>query len=927
MQTHTTSGMETGQATGNGTARRHPVLAALLPWAIGGTVLGFFLWMALGSYYVRAFSDCINWLTYARDFGHEFTHSRWPYGFPLFLRGVMVLVGPYWVFIANIPVMLALFAVVSWVGTLFARRDAAAGQPPLPRFWPFLSVWVLVLATDVRSFPRYFNPYRDPLSYVLLMASVGLFVRSLSARTQCRRGWGVALAGAMLGLACSVREPSILMMFPLALYGILAWWAGRRGTEPSISFWGAVLPFGAGFTLAMLPFLVQTYLATHQVFLPPQASLEAAVVPGSHFNQTTLSSIGGDARSHYMKYEPMLLLLALAGVVAAVHRRNRPALALALPAAILYAVFYSFYWTFVVRYFYIAVLFLVLLAGYAIQSLLAFALARWPRRGRTAGWILLALLACASSLRLALARPKWTPHQVPQAKAMADEFRTICHDANTVFADRYLCEWLGWFGTYPSQPLPIWSLPLPGYTISDTIRAFIDPQLERGDNVYAAIWDGGRTSEPDNIFLRRALDRHPLGTIDTDKYNAYEYARGVVWIYRLSPWTENRTCLDWTVPAPSPHGPAYWYMLDAGDWRENDGEAIVTIDGATLSATIPHGGAWVGGVPADEMAPSPSAAPGSGIPVSATISADHPLPREMKLLTGPLAMPIPIDFRLYSPYDHMWRWSGDLLPRDSFWAMGPPVRSTAEVELPVPCPSLAGTILEWEMLSLCKVPGTRIPVSFWEGDRLLGSIELPADRAVVKFVTPLPWEPDRTSRTIRVEVQEQPNPAGPGAVVVCAEFYQVLVHRWPAAYPVDIRIGAPGDTLHVRSGFNAPEGRGESTYRWTSGPAEVDVFAPAATGPVVLSIAYATESIPPAVNPGNTLGVAWDGTPLEGTVEATDKPGGWLWKATLPPEALDSRVPHRLSLDAPSWRPADHGSRDSRTLGVRLQRIFLVPAE
>ena len=133
MQKHTTHGIEARQATGDGPAQRHPVLTALLPWAIGGTVLGCFLWLASGNYYVRAFSDCINWLSYARDLGHEFTHSRWPYGFPLFLRGVMALVGPYWVFLANLPVMLALFAVVSWVGTLINRQNTAAGRPPLLR--------------------------------------------------------------------------------------------------------------------------------------------------------------------------------------------------------------------------------------------------------------------------------------------------------------------------------------------------------------------------------------------------------------------------------------------------------------------------------------------------------------------------------------------------------------------------------------------------------------------------------------------------------------------------------------------------------------------------------------------------------------------------------------------------------------------------
>ena len=910
--------------------RRSPWIDAL-PWAAAAMVLACFLWLALGSYFVRAFSDCYNWLLYARDFPREFTRSRWPYGYPLFLRGAIAVAGPYWVFLANLPVMVALFAVVSWLGTMFPRDGGGGASPafrPIPFSWAFLSVWVVVLAADVRSFPRYLNPYRDPLSYVLLMTSVGLFVRSLASPRPRLRAWGVAASGALLGLASSVREPSLLMVVPLCIHGILAWRAGLRsgdGSAVRIPFWGTVLPFAAGLALALVPFLVQTYLATHQVFLPPQASMESNVVPGSHFDAQTFRRVGGDAWRHYLRYEPWLLLLAAAGVVAAVRRRDRFALAVVFPAAAIYAVFYSFYWTFVLRYYYVSVLFLSLLAGYAIQSLLAHLAARWPRRGPAAGRLLLLLAACAASARLLAYRagPDARLHQVPQARAMLSAFRAACPGADHIYAGRYLCEWLDWFGPCPSSPLP--SYPTEEGNACHTLRALLGPRLDRGETLYFATWNGSRDGEPDACFLRRALDRVPAATIDADGLRAPDYARGLVWIYRIAPWTSRRTDLAWTVPAPGPHGSAYWYMLDAGDWPETApgvpaAPATVAVDGVPLPDPVPRGGAWVGGV---EPAPGgdADAAPAARA-VVATVAADHPLPREMALLTGSLDTPLDIDFRLYSAFDHDWRWSGELMPRDERWHHGVRICSSATFELPVPCPSLAAVVLEWEVLSARNFPTVRVPFAIYEGDTLLVSTLLPGDRNVVRLVTPLPWDPSRASRTIRFEVEEQPDPVVPGDTPVRAELYKVRIHRWPAAYPVEIPVGSPSDAIHALSGFHNREGRGDAAYRWTSGPATIAVYPPAAAAPVTLSIAYSTESIPPGADPADGIRVSWDGAPLPGAATSPDG-HDWLWTATLPPDGLDGHTPHKILLDAPTWRPADHGSRDSRTLGVRLHRVTL----
>ena len=906
------------------------LLERLLPWAIGGGVLACFLVLALGSYSIKAYSDCHNWLVFARDFGHEFTHSRWPWGFPLYLRGVLSLVGPYWVYLANLPVMLALFALAGCAGLLF-RRDGALR---IPLAWAFLATWIVVLSMDARSFIRYLNPYRDPLSYVLLLASVLLFVRSLASVPSRRRGWGVAGSGVLLGLASSVREPSILMAGPMALYGLLTWWAGRRnaaaavdnasGTIPDrpFPFWTTVLAFAAGVAVALIPLLVQTYLTTHQMLVPPQASLEASVVPGAHFNAETFRHVGGDAWTHYTDYEPWLLVLAAAGLVAAAIRRDRFALALVVPAAVVYILFYSFYWIFVVRYFYVALLFLALLGGYALATLLG-AIARIPRHGRAIGWLVLAAAAWASGAKILDERAQAPVHQVPQARAMAAEWLAACPaDTSVIYADRYLCEWLDWFTPWPSAPLPAWSEP--GQTVPAALRAILGSRIENGGNLLAACWGepGGRGSF-DATYLRRAFDRIPLGTLDPAPHHAGDYAQGPVTLYRIAPWSSERTELDWTIPAAGPRGAAYWYMLDAGEWLPDGGNApaTVTVDGAPLPRTVPHGGTWVDGVVSGALSDVPRTVP-------AIVEAPHPLPCEMALATGSIDTPMPLDFRHRSPFDHLWRWSGDVTLPSPAGPHGIVLAGTGEVLLPVPHPALSGALFDWEILATDKVPGVRVPVSVWEGGTLLASTEIPADRSLVHLAVLLPPDPDHDARTLRLVVEPQPNPSWPGAPDVAVEIYQATLHRPPAGYPIRIDFGTRGNALHLISGFHPPEGRGENAYRWTSGPAEVAVFlpdtAPASGAPVTLRILWSAESVPDDVPDVGTLRVSWDDTPLDGqTAPAPDAPGLLLWQATVPPGLLSPETAHRITIDAPVWRPSDYGSRDPRTLAVRLFRLTL----
>ena len=774
----------------------------------------------------------------------------------------------------------------------------------------------------------YLNPFRDPLSYLFLLASVGVFVQSLKTR----RMWGVAAAGLLLGLACSVREPSVLMLLPLFAYGWLAWRNGR----PEPGLWRPIGAFALGMAVGVAPLLVQSYLATHQVLVPhnlllnvPETQEESRIVPGMYFTGSRLAHVAGKACSYYLGTEKLLLLLAAVGVVAAVRRRNRLVLSLVLPTAVGYAVFYAFYRMFVPRYFYVAVLFFSLLAGYGLQALMRLACEkiRPLRRGPTAGWLLLAAVALATSVRLLGERAEVQPHQVPQARAMAAAIRETCPDAAALYASRPFSEWIEWFLQCESGPLG--NLVPDGTSITDpggaqALRDALAPRWARGDNLYVACWQKNADTEADWPFIRRAIDGLPIGSFAPRKYGAEGYANGTVWFYRLAPWTNLCTKLDWPVPELGNQGGAYWFMLDVGDWPEGHAPATLAVEG-TLGdfPPMPHGGTWVGGAEAKTA--------DAGRTLSAAIASPDPLPRAMVVRTERLDEPLVLDFRACGTFDHFWRWTGDIrYPSHPRLHPGVGILSEADLELPVPHPARTGALVELEIIADGEAPGVSVPVCISEDGRLLARTDVSGDRTPTRLVIPLPHAPDREIRRLHFAVEpreasetaSEPAPMG-------IECLQATIHRWPTQFPVTIGIGTPGDFLHTPSGFSRREGRGNAAYRWTTGPAETTVFLPATDRPLALDISGSVGGKPleARCDAVPALRIAWDGVELPGRLEWAANGNDFVWKGELPAGAADGRTPHRLGFESPAWRPADYGSQDSRTLGVCIGRIVIAPIE
>ena len=904
--------------------------ARVLPWAVGGAVLAAFLALVCRKSYIYSTSDPHNWLVFARNFVEEFGQSRWPYGYPLYLRGMLALLGKYWVFLANLPALLGMFAVAGWIGTMFAGEDGggkgAGDGAGMPRAWGFLAVWVVIFGANSGELMRYVNPYRDPLSYLLLLASVGVFARALKAR----RMWGVGAAGALLGLACSVREPSVLMLLPLFAYGLLAWRSGR----PELGFWKTAGAFALGLGLGVAPMLVQSYLSTHQVLVPhnlllnvPETQEESKIVPGMYFTGVRLGQVLGKAGPYYWGTEKLLLALAAAGLAAAVRRRNRLVLAVVAPTALGYAAFYSFYRIFVPRYFYVAVLFCSLLAGYGLLSLMRWAFEKMPSRraGRAAGWVLLAAMACWTSARLWSTQVKFPPHHACDARAMEEEIRGICPDADAVFANRPLCEWIDWFVGCESAPL---TNRIPGTASAEApgkaglLRETLAPRLERGEKLYAAFWATGADAEGDVPYVRRAFDRHLAGSFDPAAHTAELYADGRVWIYRLACWSNLETAVEWPVPARGKHGGAYWFMLDAGEWPEGHASATLAVGGGEALWEIPEGGTLVGSAEAGEGE--------AGRRVAAAVASADPLPGEIPVRTGRLDEPMELDFRMGGTFDHYRRWTGDIrLPECQKTGVG--VFSGADLDLPVPWPERAGGVVELWFATDRKAPGVVVPVDVSADGcaPVRAEVNGNGNGLQTRLVFPLPFDAERASRPLHFDVQAQAAPTGDtNRAPIGVECLRAVLHRWPGGYPVLFGIGAV-DAIHALGGFGRPEKSAIGASRRLTGAAEMGVYLPETASPLVLRIAGARDGMPQEVRDagGEVLRVAWDGVGLAGEVTWGEDGESFMWEGALPEGAGDGKTAHRVGLESPMWREADGGNGKSRTVGVRIGRVAVAERE
>ena len=865
-------------------------------WLAVAAVAGMlvFFWHVLGThYYIRASSDPHNWVKYAHNFWSEMLLSRWPYGFPLFLKLLLPFTGPYYIFLVNLPLLVLVFVLVWRMGALMS---SASPLPDSARYAGIVAV-ALAISADARQMVHYVNPYRDPLSYVFLLASVWLFARALGVR---RPAW-MLVSGMLLGLACSVREPSVLMLLPMLLYGVIEWFLAKG----AIPFWKSTGLFAAGFLLALVPLVAQTYLATSQLFLPPQASMEASVVPGAHFRWEVFQSISRIALAYSMKQQPWILLLAVFGLFAAWKERQRFLLFLIVPAAVVYFVFYSFYWTFIARYFYVVTLLLCLLGGYGICFLLRMLQRRLPVPwGRRVVWMLVLLLAVVSCRHLERAQAPRLPLQVADARAFAGRLAPLLPENAVVFAQRNMCELIQVVVLRESYA---WSFE------PDMIREHVDALWAAGRPVYTMVIPSPEFPYGDTVHLRRLYDLEAVETFQPEQYDLSAFATGPFTLYKILPATRHR--IEAGIPMPELGSGGGWLALDPGYLSTLDPErtfARLSINGVEVGDISPWPGAHILEIRPDQA--------GGTNPLRLELVSDGPLPAGIQASGGDLGQPVELDFDLQAVYDHRWRWQGGFLPPDLVFRK-PRLQDEASVLLPVPFPQAGRVIMEWQFLCPAKAGDGAELLDFLEGDVVIGTGAVPHDQFVHSLLVALPEDKVATERQIRIRRHQAEADGGPQLNVD-----RVLLHRPTTVRSLDVAVGSPADAQYIGSGFYHREETGTPrAFRWTDGRGELR-FALAQTGSDrVLRILYSVEHTPPSLRP-MAMTVRWNGRELSPTEVRLDEKGiDTVWTGLVP--SADVQPENSVILETRPWSPQKHGGMDTRQLGVMVRRVECKPVE
>ncbi len=880
------------------TVRRGPQIFC---W-VAGLLIVLPLWVVLvRNYYVRAFSDPYNWLMYARHFADEVGTARWPYGYALFLRLLLPVTGPYYIFLSNIPLLMLLFLLV---GALAHRlvpgpMDLRVAVPAA------LAAFAFAASADVRSLIHYANPYRDPLSLVLLFWASWWFVRAVQGR-EVRRMFA---AGALWGLACSVREPSILMGGPFFLYGVFAWHvaAGRKRQ------WQAAGLFGVGFVLALTPLLLQTYLATAQVIVSPQAAAEGRVVPGAHFSLAIWLLNVPSMSAFYWRHLAPLVVLATLGLVWGVVHRHKEIIWLVVPAVLVYAMFYLFYWTFVTRYFYVVTLWLCVLAGYGLHHTSRWLFCRLPEAWR-GGAVKLAVLALVVFCWTAYGRARFAGDgfRIPDARAFAADIQAALPANAVVLAPRHLCEAIHLLGERRSYPVPIPHDPTAD--IHAALEVHIQQLWADGHPVYTAEIPAPGHPLGQTTPLRQLFELEPILAMDPADYRMDRYAAAPFTLHKLHPWTEVRAHLplEW----PDPAEPRWWGLDSTALAR------LLAVD-AAVELAVDHApwppekwqahSSFMGRLPEEPGAPN------------VRWQATRPVPRTVPVFTGTLAEPIDLWFNLWHPLAGHARWAGAIHPATPADPV-PRLYGAASYTVPVPLPGAGAVQLEWRVRSSFLLPEAGVRLAFYEGDEQLASYWLPFDRRVHGIRFDLPVDSECDERPIRLVTASEHPLAQRGPDTPVAEVHRLLIHRIGASRYVEVAVGTMADSPYIESGFHAREGvHTDEPFRWTSGEATVQLPIVPDGQARLLEVVFSLASVPSAVQqetPPMRLrwnGVTWPDEALQWEQDAQRV----TLRTVVPATALAPA--NELALRVPAWSPREHGLTDGRTLGVRVLRVKLGP--
>lgn len=883
-----------------------------LQWIVPALVIACLIYLARSQYFIKAYSDPLNWLSFAENFTKEFGQSKWPFGFPLFLSLALKVTGPFYIFLVNFPVLIALYLMVSAATRVSVRHVLSVAETR----WAGLYAFLLIATFDTERFTYYVNPYRDVLAHVILLASVICFICGLERAGSPLR---VIASGVLLGLAYSVRETSIFMAGPMAIYGLAMWRSsGWRRNIISLAAWWVV-----GLLIGLAPFFLQTFLSTRQIFLPPQSVQQGTLVPGMNTPKWyVVESVLAQFWHNMIEDGPWLFLPALLGLPLAFRRGNaRVSLIFGLGMAG-YFVFYSFYYVFVRRYFLVVMVLSAIPAAYAFTlaiSSIAAALRRRnipSRHAHAFVIVIMTALACGHIVRTGDDSPKF---QVDDAKRLTIDVMGAVGDTNAVvYCRRNLCEVLRYFTRLTSYSVPLeqGEYVTTAARILDETRRF----MEEGRPVYGIEPCDDVAREHDLRLLGRLFDLQYKQTFQTADYNAGAIVPTPLFrLYRVLPWSNTTASVEITLPVSMRRavliGAGLPYEVDPG--RKGIELKIGDMEISKLGWRYAE---YV-------------ALPGSDHEevVEVALRSDRVLPRAPLVRAMGARDPIDLSFDLQAYPGALGRLSGNI-QRPDRGLPHPRIFTEARVEMPEPVVREDQWTAELLLQSSpSQNKNVEHGVDFLMNGQLLASASLPKDKKVRSVFVRLPDGGDRTALVIQRH--------GDARDATTNSLHQsqwwradgidlIRMTLWRRSYSqsVSCTIGLPEDAAVIAAGFHDRE-RLDRTHpaRWTTPRAEFNLDVPQGGVAMRLTLTLSDKLRLPAA-PESDVHFLFNGKTIQPAKRIGDPKVPSLEQLVFDISAEDVREHNSFVLECVPWVPAQYrDTRDDRLLGVMVHRIEFAP--
>ncbi len=847
----------------------------LLPAAV---LLLSFATFILRNWHIKAYSDPMAWINTAKAFPAILATSDLPLGYPAFLWLAMKLTGPYYVFLANLPVLALLMALIGMLAAHAARETEPADAG--------ISVGILTAALLLEFDPDLLvymtNPYRDPLSYVLLVGSLLLLVRYGASPDRGRLR--LAGAGVLLGLAYGVREPSLLALGPMFLLGIL--YERRAGLRAILR---SACAFGAGLLAGALPLLLQTFVLRQQVAISPYSGSRGTLLPGLHgvAFPATISKAAAYFLGH-MGWVPVLLLLVAAGFATA--QRNRTMLGLALLAGI-YAVFYGFYWIFSSRYYYVVALCgapLVAFGTYAATSSLLRLARRSAWTGPAFRWIVLLLSLAIGAKRLAAGSAD-RPFRAEQARRFTETMLSTTPLNVTIYCDRPLADVIRTLAGRSTAQLDLSNQ-------EAVLRAYqsVRARLLANQPVFFFKTAGPAQQDPYDSLFRRHFDLLTAAEFPSADYRLENFTWGnPVSLYRIQPWSRTQTEHALAIECPS------ILRLDVGQLWDDDTRtrAELRLNGQPLTTRVQNGVHYV------------AVLPGAPQPTTVVLNSDRPVPADLRPALLPPDDPIELDFGLLAAHSHDARLSPEFFREPAHNLFARRLNGRGTLTLPLPWREPMTVFAEVFVRPADMGTGGSLSIATPNGASVTAN--LPANARYRGILVPI--DHDGLQDSLPVDLSGS------------FDLDRICLHPARALTAREVDVGSPFDAPFLSDGFFGPETLPDgATARWSAPNARIALFLAQPASDAELQIEYA-DTRPPAAPPANAS-LTFNGRPLALRDEPHPvTPGRRILRAPLP-AALVQTGDNRLEVACQGWKPSVvSGSPDSRELGLHVVSIRVCP--